>query len=656
MKKVIEVQKSVINCLSDEELNLLINMIPKGELFELIKDNQKKYKKEIAGFRVDIKHFPTKLLHNIYFNRFKKGDYGIIKKINLSAYIIVNDINDSIIKDTSNEDYFSEPVKGNDINAFASLIEKILVELKPENIKLFFKLMGHELTVVQNDFIDKDIQRILIKEDLSVKIKKDLQGKVTELNLCHKNKISILEDEIIDLGNQLKLAKEEIIKELKHSSESAYKFNYIEEIANIKAEKLVDNITQLNKRIKTLMVEISNQVNTIDEKDIQINFLNEKLNLEFKEYSVALKEQWEKENKVLLNKNSELDNDCIKLRKEEKRLNSDIELLIGKVDYYNLIVEKYIQNIDKNIIINALNSSILKSGVKINDREISNRDSISRPYTKINVKCEKLSDCQEIDTFSENIANNLEKLGVGNISDEIANYIIAIFASGLTPLICGYKSREVATAISTAYSGETPYIITLPNGYTNARELTEIYCESSASSILIEDALGTMNENALLPLLRDKSQDDLVQKILILSAENSDSVKYMPKSFFNYIALVSIDKFSSTKKEEYIYSNAQGVLEKFIDNENFDVELKKIKKLLRGLKLGNSYKTLRASIVAYSKRLSNIKDAIQGYARCELKMVCEYNGLYDEIEKNINSNKGEFENRLIEIIRGNFDE
>ncbi|MFT5872269.1 MAG: hypothetical protein ACI8WT_001199 [Clostridium sp.] len=183
-----------------------------------------------------------------------------------------------------------------------------------------------------------------------------------------------------------------------------------------------------------------------------------------------------------------------------------------------------------------------------------------------------------------------------------------------------------------------------------------MYYESNAFSILIEDALGTMNENALLPLLRDKSQNDLVQKILILSAENSDSVKYMPKGFLNYVALVSIDKFLSTKKVEFIYSNAQDVLEKFIVYESFDAELKKIKKLLKDLKLGNSYKTLRAAIVAYSNRLSNIKDAIQGYARCELKMVCKYNDLYDQIEKNINSNISDLENSLFDIVKGDFDE
>ncbi|MBU3218187.1 hypothetical protein LL033_01160 [Clostridium estertheticum] len=656
MKQKIEIQKNILNNLTTDEMQLLINITSKEDLIDLIKKNQKKFKTEIAGFRIDSKHFPVNILHNIYLNRFKKGDFIITKKLDSLANTMVNITNDSIIKETSNEDYFYEAVKSSDVTIFANLIEKILIELKPENIKLLFKLMGHELTPMQKDYIDKDMQLILVKQDLSVTIKKDFEEKVIKLNSNHKTEIYILDDKIKDLENQLELSNKGIIQERKRSSDSAYKFNYIEEIANIKEKNLINNISQLNKKIKGLMVEILNQVNTIDEKDIQINKMNERLNLEFKEQSVIFKKQWEIENKVLLGKNRELDNDCIRLHKEEKRLNDDIDLLVEKVKYYDLTVEKYIQNIDKNVIINALNSSLLKSGAKTNDQETINRDSTSRPYTKTNEKSEKLSGCQDINTFSENIANNLEKLGVGNVSDEIANYIIGIFASGLTPLICGYKSREVATAISTAYSGETPYIITLPNGYTNARELTDIYCESSASSILIEDALGTMNENAILPLLRDKSQNDLLKKILILSAENSDSVKYMPKSFFNYIALVSIDKFSATKKIEYIYSNAKDVLEKFIDNEDLDVELKKIKKLLKNLKLGNSYKNLRTSIVAYSHRLSNIKDAIQGYARCELKMVCEYNDLYDKIEKNINLNTEEFDNSLLEIIKGDFDE
>ena len=53
----------------------------------------------------------------------------------------------------------------------------------------------------------------------------------------------------------------------------------------------------------------------------------------------------------------------------------------------------------------------------------------------------------------------------------VANYIIGILAANMSPLICGYKAREIAAAISISYSGETPYIISLPNGYTNSKEL-----------------------------------------------------------------------------------------------------------------------------------------------------------------------------------------
>ncbi|MFT5872271.1 MAG: hypothetical protein ACI8WT_001201 [Clostridium sp.] len=347
MRKVIQIQNSVLNNLSDDELNILINMISKEDLFDLIKNNQKKYKKEIAGFRVDIKHFPVNLLHNIYFNRFKKGDYSIIKKINLFAYIVVNDLNDLIVKGTSNENYFNDAITSNDINIFASLVEKILAELKPENIKLFFKLMGHELTAMQNDYIDKNMQFILEKQALSVKIKKDFEEKVSELNSQHKTEISTLNDEIKDLENQLKLRKQENVDEQNHSSASIDKLNSIGEIANTKVKNLENKINDLNKKIEELIIEISNKVAIIKERDIMINSLNERLNLRFEEYSVITKEQWKTENQVLLNKHRDLDNTCSEFQKEEKRLKGDIELLVGKVGYYDLIVKQYIQDIDK---------------------------------------------------------------------------------------------------------------------------------------------------------------------------------------------------------------------------------------------------------------------------------------------------------------------
>ena len=223
----------------------------------------------------------------------------------------------------------------------------------------------------------------------------------------------------------------------------------------------------------------------------------------------------------------------------------------------------------------------------------------------------------------------------------------------MVPLVCGFRAREIAYAISISYSGETPFVVSLPNGYTNSKQIFEIFKKAKSNVILIEDAVGTMNENSLLPLLRENSVHNFSPKLLLLSTENVDSVRYMPASMYNYVALVTADKYS-LKKTQYNPGNAIEIFQKFVLNENIDDEYKLIKrklsKLLNNIDLGNPYEILRTSIIAYSSKFSNVSSALKEYLKSELLFICKYNDFLEKLEENIE--EYDHDDNLIEVVRG----
>lgn len=663
MNKDFRLSKHFLDNLSDEELYLLINIVPKEQLLASIKKHPKKFKNETKGCRIDKdSRMLMDRLSNIYFNRMKKSDIDIINILNEDINFVINVVNRHIFEVTSNKDFFQEVISSNNINAFDKLINIMLDQLKPEYIKIFFELTYNELSNEQNNYIDTQIETIMLKRKLREEISKELEeqyiSKVRNIKNDYK-KYSSNQDKII------KEIKEKLntmdIRFFNEKNNSNLLKNEIKKI-NIEKKSEIDylqkHINKLNCKIDKIEEENFTLKDNVQCKEFTIQNLEKQLNMKYDEYSFKAQEKWNSENKKLLSIQKNCYEECENLERVKMMLNSSIKVLKNertqlekKVSECRSIVSRFIENIDEKLIEKALYDSLVNLNTNNFIQASNNRlQKGSDLYIKDNIVEKNIEKCKNIHDFSENIAVNLENIGIKDSTDKVANYIIGILAAGMTPLICGYKSREIATSISISYSGETPYIITLPNGYTNSKQLLEIYNSAKSNVVLIEDAVGTMNENALMPLLREREQKGFVSKVLLLSTENIDSVKYMPFNLFNQIALVMINKYGVNKNNHYEISNAQKVMKEFSLINEFEKEYKIIKKLTYDLKLGSPYEILRAIIVAYSQELSNSKAAFEGYLNSELMFIGKCNNVLVDLEKNIQ--KHQLGESLLEIVRG----
>lgn len=640
---------------TEKEISILIGMIPKEVLLLPIKKNTKEFKKDIAGANLGGK---SKILDDrlpkIYQERIFKGDRTLINHLKESLEIILSTLENKISSaiNTNGKNYIENALFANDMEIFEDLIDLLLDLIKEEQIVVYFKLLNYTLTDNQKYYLEYEIhfaRKLKNKKNIIIKDLSELyEGQIIEIRSKHDVEIQNLKKFIKELEEK----NSKLIDELKNEKdlyntliEKIKALNLEEKLAREALERsIIDlklSITQLEEDRNLLNEELSIKSNTIEKLEIVINS-------EYERIYDEIKKQWALENENLLKMHKNLTEECEKLRDSKQELQNSNELLNARnISLENKIISysETLKDMETNFT-ESINRSISEHKSNL----ISSVDLSSRPFIRKGKKYEIEYLCENLEDFAGHIATNLESIGVKDISDEITDFIIGILSSGITPLICGYKSREIASAVSMAYCGETPYIITLPTGYSNPNEIMKIFHSCDSHSVLIEDAIGTMNENTLLPLLRELLETGFHGKLLLLATENTDFIKYMPSHFLNYIALVRVGKFQNAKKTKYISSNGNKVLGEVPKLSNVDYEMKQVNKLISNLGFTQPYSLSRANIVSITRRLSSdMLFTLQSYLRAELAFLATLYNKQNELENNIQLNN--FDNSLKVIIR-----
>lgn len=375
----------------------------------------------------------------------------------------------------------------------------------------------------------------------------------------------------------------------------------IEEL--IEKRKINDKLKEIQQDFSKKIDELSLNLNGIAILENNINAIKEQINNFnscYNNISAQIEENSSKINDITknlsdinnsinrLNNISYEDNDIQMLENGYKTLSEDVLVL---KEQFNILqksrelVEKCTQKVLDNIPkdLNMKEKSLIVVTPMENYPENSNN------LTDIN-------DC--INDLSENFSflipswkNDLK------VSNMYAKYILSIMCNGNIPLICGYGSREISNIISLTISSQTPEIISLPNGYSNSNELISMWESSKSNIILIEDAIGTMNERTLMPLLRKyRCHTDKNKPFIILSCEDTDSLKYIPKNILNYVTLVCFAcymNFIDYSNEKLYKSNSIEYIKTYTYSNKIQQKMRRIQGL------DKSYIHIKSNILSY---------------------------------------------------------
>jgi uncharacterized coiled-coil protein SlyX len=650
-------------------------------LIEFLKKKRKLFGNELDG--ADLKMNSLVLqrkIPNVFSNEIKRKNSVVINFVEKNVGGRLDEINQYIKSKFGSMQNIEKTIQSNREENYIKLLDILLEKMESkyigksmEWVSLFLNLNGIYINEQQREMIENSIEKVVelrkiekrvLKEEEKLEIKYEKELKAIENKFKNENQIlssQILEKErAIENINQMLNEKNEYIDEqrknydyLKEKSESLEsKIGEIKKELNDNKEKWQQNIIKEKQKNEKLE-------NINEDQNKKIEYLENELNRRYENYSSEYKVRWEKENQLIIDreiyeKNS-LEENIRKLRKEVADLKKEIinlneqkEKSQKKLKEYNSVLSDFINNIDKKLIESALESSVL------NIKELQTKENNMQLYIKHQTKCNKIDLCKGIDKYewSDTISLNLENIGVGRDRDEWSDYVISVLAAKMIPLIVGCKTREIAKAISCSYAGETPLIITLPAGYSKINELIDLYHNSEAKIILIENAIGQMNESLMLPLFKEYTESEEDNKIILISCEDIDMVNLMPSYLFEYLALIEILDIRPVIQCNYNYADNTEMLRSIRKSElNIEDSYKKLKRLLEYIEAEDSYIITRSLILAYLCNMEDVGSALKCLSICDLKSMFK-DDVREKIGSNIDNYPDYFAQELKESIVG----
>lgn len=664
--------------LDENEKMLMIEFLPKHEVIQFLKKNSKKFSKELAGVRLDKKsRLLEQRLPRTLLKAFEQEDKVTVSFIKKTIYIRLEEINQYIKLKLGLEEGISRIIQSKKKDDYIKLVDVLLEKIESQCILLFLNLNGIKVNMEQKKLIEISIEEVVlykkIKEMLKEEKKEKLEAQYNEqikiieekgqaLLKIEKDKNRTLSYQILEKHNIIEEERQNINEKIKEIKKQQKNYeNLKNKLARAEADIKKTN-EELNTKQEDLQQDLekerqkNKELQIINEAQIlKINQLHNELNERYEIYSKKYIVRWEKENQEILDQKrcliKEISRlyDTIKvLQNEVMDLEKEKEKAQEKLSEYNSLVTNFINNIDKELITSTLKSSILN--IRIPDQAKENHMQL---YIKNQSKNDEIEICESIDEWSGVIAENLKNIGVRKNVSEWSDYMISVLAAKTIPLIVGCKTREIAKAISCAYAGETPFIITLPGGYSDINELIELYHNCEAKVILIEGAVGQMNESLMLPLFKEYIEADENNKLILISCEDTNMVNLMPSYLFEYMVPIEIMDIRPIMQHNYVYTNSTRVLQLFRKNQlDINDSYKKLSKLLKDIEIINAYINTRTLILAYLCRIRDIKNALECLSICDLKVMFKDDDVREIIANNIDNYQDNFTQELKNLIVG----
>lgn len=673
------IQENILKLLDLEERKIAIELLPKHAVVEYIKKNRKRIP-EVNGLRLDIRSQRLlQMIPQILLKRVEQSDKITIMFINNTLEKKVTEIYRNIDEKVGKTEFIQSVFKNKEEENYIQALEFLMEKIELTSIIVFIKLSGIELKVKQQKVLEQSMDLLKLKKEIKEQIYNELNSlleikykeEINTIEEKHRNIIRVQRSKYEEATQQIKQQEELIYQEqekVKEFSEKCGQQN--KEISCLKKtiqsieDKWEKKIQQLNQRLKDKeqqlkLMDIKNNEleQNLKKKELHIIEMQKSLEAHYQEYSTQYLARWKVENQSVVDRKEQLELEIKHLEDQYTELKKSIEEItikkegaIEKLNRYNETIKHFVENIDETIIQSALEETMIK--IKTKGEMITTQNQI-KPYIKQAMKGNNIEECDDIEDLISNIGTNFSAVGIRDKDDNYSDYIISTLAARRVPLIIGYGTRNIVRAISSAYAGEMPEIISLPSGFNDVERVNSLYHETEAKVVLIEGVIGQLNESVILPLLRDYVEDTENDKLLFITCEDIESIKLLPSYLLEYMALVQMENIRPKINPQYIYSDGRKALRVF-KNEvtNIDEEYSKMQKLLKGVNVTSAYIMTRTIILAYIHHIRDMQNSLQCLILGEIKWIGQYYELGYQIEENIISNKRDFSGELERAVVG----
>ncbi|MFA9423139.1 MAG: hypothetical protein ACERLG_06155, partial [Sedimentibacter sp.] len=304
---------------------------------------------------------------------------------------------------------------------------------------------------------------------------------------------------------------------------------------------------------------------------------------------------------------------------------------------------------DKKVIEHRIESLLYQRGYESSIEIAAVSENTSKSDTLYILKGYKVRELQEcinyedyIDIVETNLSNVGDKMSTGIMYDAFNSAI----GAGLSPLLCGFGARQLALTLTAARYGEKSEIISIPVGFSSINELVSAISDAQTDSVIVEDAFGTMNENILLPILRNDNG-----KVVVFTAESKEELRYLQKHFYNYIQLIVSTKRINVRKYNLMYSDADKLFKERIYTCK-EPGHKMARKILEHIGMGNPYVVTRGNVLCElleEKKNNSEDDALYNLVETELKWIIDENQ-HEKLVGLLQDNENRYSKKLIECV------
>lgn len=407
------------------------------------------------------------------------------------------------------------------------------------------------------------------------------------------------------------------------------------------------DVSQLQKKIKLSRNQLNDALINFDIMDKFSEAIIEGLPALAEKYKQLVKDQFELENKARM---EELDFQILEKAEFYKKLqisikkktnNEDVleknlaDLQIRYNDLNNATISK-LSEVKKDItgLFSELSVyGLLSQNTPVKAKQLK-ENFIFKPGYMEKEGSRKINDLEE---FMEALSSNLLIAGIESQAFlQVSSYIAASIGQEVNLLLTGRNALNVANAISATYSGERADLISITSPEITYNEIQEQLSQCQCKVVVIENLI-TQNNNATLQII--KASADNLDKLIILTSDLSETIKFIPHTFWDRCNLLCLDYVSEkAQKKDFKYTDSREVDFVSFDDQSQIMSTKRLKKIFGNFIYTLTHCTVKAELITRIEKHYE-KNGLFSWMLCEV------------VPKHIISNDEIEDESLLELIK-----
>lgn len=331
---------------------------------------------------------------------------------------------------------------------------------------------------------------------------------------------------------------------------------------------------------------------------------------------------------------SQLHTETLSLLKEKQalslqidELDANLEALLKKQQKLELEIAQELKDFESDIVKQISTSTLFKmlnltSSYKNDPTKVSSNIVIHNAQNPTLITTPDIVD--SLEALLEDLSDNFQAIGIqSEYSFEVAQALIAALYTNMGIVVPAYFARNFANAASAVIEASSSQVISLPSGYNDLLELTELIKESSSKVILIENALDSLTENLCISLVRD-----CTNKVLLFALNDSENIPILNRGLWNFLRYFDLEEIINYPKEdELLYSKFPICdFEVIINEKVISSVTKEVSLLCKDLNISKIHKLRYAEIIYICREYFNV-------SKINIILLLELIALCDQSEK-----------------------